>query len=68
MKKETFIIQGMHCVSCVLTIEQALKKVPGVENASVNLMSEKAVVEYEKPATVELLKNAVAKTGYKLID
>ncbi len=68
MKKETFIVQGMHCVSCALTIEQALKKVPGVKNASVNLMSEKAAVEYEKPATVELLKNAVAKIGYKLID
>src|SRR3989338_3757694 len=67
MKKETFLIQGMHCVSCVLTIEQALKKVPGVKNASVSLMSEKAIVEYEEPATAELLKNAVAGTGYKLM-
>src|SRR3989344_8748770 len=67
MKKETFLIQGMHCVSCVLTIEQALKKVPGVKDALVSLMSEKAIVEYEEPATAELLKNAVAETGYKLI-
>jgi len=67
IKKETFLIQGMHCVSCVLTIEQALKKVPGVKAASVSLMSEKATVEYEKPATPEILKNAVAETGYKLI-
>jgi len=67
MKKETFVIQGMHCVSCALTIEQAIKKVPGVKNASVNLMSEKAIVEYEEPATPELLEIAVAKTGYKLI-
>ncbi|OGD25222.1 hypothetical protein A2819_02520 [Candidatus Azambacteria bacterium RIFCSPHIGHO2_01_FULL_40_24] len=67
MKKENFLIQGMHCVSCVLTIEHALKKVPGVKNASVSLMSEKAIIEYEEPATPEVLKNAVAKTGYKLM-
>ncbi|MDO8742972.1 MAG: heavy metal translocating P-type ATPase [Candidatus Azambacteria bacterium] len=67
LKKETFAIQGMHCVSCALTIEQALKKVPGVKNVSVSLMSEKAIIEYEEPATPELLEAAVAKTGYKLI-
>ncbi|MCX6813121.1 MAG: heavy metal translocating P-type ATPase [Candidatus Azambacteria bacterium] len=67
LKKETFIIQGMHCASCAITIEKALKKVPGVKNASVSLMSEKAVIEYEEPATPEILKNAVAGTGYNLI-
>jgi len=68
MKKETFSVQGMDCVSCALTIEKALKKVPGVKNASVSLMSEKAIVEYEEPATPESLKAAVAKTGYVLAD
>ena len=67
LKKETFSVQGMDCVSCALTIEKALKKAPGVKNASVSLMSEKAIVEYEEPATPELLEAAVAKTGYKLI-
>lgn len=67
IKKEIFPIQGMHCASCVITIEKALKKVPGVKSASVNLMSEKAIVEYEEPATPEILEVAVAKTGYKLI-
>ena len=54
-------------MSCALTIEQALKKTPGVKSVSVNSMSEKATVEYEEPATPELLKAAVDKTGYKLI-
>ncbi|MFH1990413.1 MAG: heavy metal translocating P-type ATPase [Patescibacteria group bacterium] len=67
MKKETFPIYGMHCVSCALTIEQAIKKVSGVKSASVNMMLEKAVIEYEEPATPELMKVAVAKTGYHLI-
>ncbi|KKS44100.1 hypothetical protein A2567_01290 [Candidatus Azambacteria bacterium RIFOXYD1_FULL_42_11] len=67
MKKEQFVIQGMHCAACALTIERTLKEVSGVKNASVNLMSEKAMVEYEEPATPEILKNAVAGTGYKLM-
>ena len=67
MKKEIFLIQGMHCAACAITIEKALKKTPGVKNATVSLMLEKAVVEYEEPATPEILKDAVAETGYKLI-
>src|SRR3989338_6968484 len=67
MKKEQFLIQGMHCVSCVLTIERALKKVPGVKSASVNFATEKATVEHEDSVTPETLREAVAQTGYKLI-
>ncbi len=65
MKKESFIIQGMTCASCALNVEKALKKVPGVKDASVNFASEKAVVEYM--GTSKALKEAVDETGYKLI-
>lgn len=67
MKKESFPIQGMHCASCAATIEKALKKVPGVLNASVNFASEKVLVEYEDAVTLRALIDAVADTGYKLI-
>ena len=67
MKKETFPIQGMHCVSCALTIEGAIKEVPGVKSVSVNSVSEKATIEYGDSVSTDMLKNAVAKTGYKLI-
>ena len=67
MKKEQFPILGMHCVSCALTIEGALKKVPGVKNASVNFATEKATVEFEDSLASDKLREAVLKTGYKLI-
>ena len=67
-KKESFPVQGMHCASCALTIEKAIKNVPGVKSASVNFASEKAVIEHEESVTTKQLKDAVAKTGYKLID
>ncbi|HCE48849.1 MAG: Heavy metal translocating P-type ATPase [Parcubacteria group bacterium GW2011_GWC2_45_7] len=67
MQKQSFPIQGMHCASCALTIEKALKKVVGVKSANVNFASEKATVEYEDTVTADALKQAVAATGYKLL-
>ena len=67
IKKEQFIVQGMHCASCALTVERALKKVAGVKNAVVNFATEKATVEYEDGLDAEKLEEAVAKTGYRLV-
>jgi Cu+-exporting ATPase len=66
--KKTFTIKGMHCASCVAVIEQSLKQVPGVKNATVNLASEKATVSYD-PALVadEHLESAVKGAGYQAL-
>lgn len=66
--KAAITITGMHCSSCVLTIEDALKKIPGVASARVNFTTEKAYVDYD-PAKVTLkeLSQAVVKTGYQPI-
>ncbi len=66
--KKTFSIQGMHCASCVNVLERALKKVPGVQNVTVNLASEKATVEYnEKQVIDKHLATAVKNVGYKAL-
>ncbi|MGB2982961.1 MAG: heavy metal translocating P-type ATPase [Candidatus Bipolaricaulia bacterium] len=57
-------IGGMHCVGCVQTIERALKNVPGVQEASVNLLTEKAFVEHDVTLPVERLVKAVRDAGY----
>jgi Cu+-exporting ATPase len=44
-------ITGMTCASCVRRMEKALTKVPGVQEASVNLATEQAAVRYD-PAQV----------------
>lgn len=64
----TLPVQGMTCASCVTRVEKALKKVDGVQEASVNLASEKAKVEFD-PAkvNVEQLRAAVADAGYSLV-
>ena len=60
----------MHCASCVLTIEKALKRLEGVQSAAVNIANEKATVEYDpSKITDKELSSAVANAGYKaLID
>jgi Cu+-exporting ATPase len=58
-------ITGMHCASCVARIEGALRQVPGVRMASVNLATEKAVVELDPAgAKGEALVYAVEEAGY----
>ena len=60
-----FSVTGMTCASCVRRIEKALSKVEGVQQASVNLATEKAKVVYEPGvASLQQLKGAVEKAGY----
>ena len=45
--KSTFSVSGMHCATCVQTIEGALEDLAGVISVRVNFASEKALVEYD---------------------
>jgi len=57
-------IEGMTCSSCVARVEKALKKVPGVGSAEVNLATETANVSLAPGADPETLVAAVRKAGY----
>ncbi len=62
-------IKGMTCASCVTRIERALKKLPGVLDASVNLATEKAKVDFEPGKTgVPVIKAAIRKLGYEPLE
>src|SRR3989344_2938831 len=65
--KKTFPIKGLHCASCIRVTERALKKVPGVSDAVVNMATEKATVTYDSQnCSDEQLASAISKTGYEL--
>ena len=60
-------VKGMHCAACVDKVERALRSVPGVTEASVNLATERARVELGgKPAGLAELRAAVAAAGYAI--
>jgi len=66
IQKSIFPVRGMTCGSCVARVEAALKSVPGVVLASVNLASEKATVEYLEGTEIADLRRAVKDAGYEL--
>src|SRR3990167_1329447 len=67
MKKQTYKIHGMHCASCVATIERALSKTAGVHSTSVNFASESVLIEFdEKIISPSNLAKIVNETGYHL--
>ena len=58
-------VQGMTCASCVAHVERALKQVPGVSEANVNLATERASVQFApEQAKIHDLVAAVREAGY----
>jgi copper chaperone CopZ len=65
--KKKILIEGMHCASCSSNVERALKKIPGIKEVSISLMTKKAIIEVDEKVSDEELKNAVARAGYKTV-
>ncbi|ACJ16323.1 heavy-metal transporting P-type ATPase [Thermococcus onnurineus NA1] len=68
-KRDAIIkIGGMTCAMCVKTIEVALKELPGVLDAQVNLATEKAKVSYDPSlVSIEDIKRAIEEVGYQFL-
>lgn len=60
-------ISGMSCAACAQRIERALLKTEGINSAVVNLLGEKATIEYDedKINPIEIV-NIIEKTGYEI--
>ena len=57
-------IEGMTCASCVGRVERALKAVPGVQSASVNLATEQATIQLSNEVERSVLVLAIQNAGY----
>jgi P-type Cu+ transporter len=66
MTKQKFQIQGMSCVGCAMTVDEAVENLPGVRSASTNYARQVAEVEYDehKVNTQQIVK-AIEEAGYK---
>lgn len=65
MKKEIYDIQGMTCSSCQSHVEKAVKKLNGVSNVNVNLLSNNMIVEYnENMLDNKTIIDSVVDAGY----
>lgn len=60
-------VLGMSCSACVRRIENAVRKVPGVSAAHVNLATRKASVRFdERRTSAETIARAVRNAGYEI--
>ena len=67
LTKTSLAVGGMTCAACVRRVENSLSGLPGVGQASVNLATERATVEYD-PAQVdpEAFRAAIIDAGYEI--
>ncbi|HEO5177437.1 TPA: copper-translocating P-type ATPase [Streptococcus agalactiae] len=65
-RKETFLIDGMTCASCALTIEKAVNKLDHVDSAVVNLATEKMTVTFDDTTlSPNVIEECVSESGYE---
>ncbi|RJP74674.1 MAG: copper-translocating P-type ATPase [Candidatus Zixiibacteriota bacterium] len=58
-------VEGMTCASCVTRVERALRSVPGVTDAAVNLATSRAQIRTQGNLPADQLVEAVRRTGYE---
>jgi len=64
-QKLTLPVTGMHCANCVKAVERNVKKVEGVESATVNYATEKVDIVFDKSvAAPQAFIDRIEKAGY----
>jgi Cu+-exporting ATPase len=67
VQTRTLKVEGMHCASCVNTVEDWLLRLDGVQEANVNLATESVKVTYTGNLTLDDFEQAVESAGYQLL-
>ena len=57
--KKHFKLQDLDCANCAAKMEAAIKKIDGVNDASVSFMSQKLTLDADDARFEEILKQAV---------
>lgn len=56
--KKTFQMQELDCAHCAAKMEDKIRKLPGVESASISFMAQKLTIEAPKEKMDEILAEA----------
>lgn len=56
--KKKFRLEGLECANCAAKMENAINKLDGVENATVNFMTTKMIIEGEDGKMSNILNEA----------
>lgn len=65
-QKQRLRIDGMHCASCAMTIDDALEELDGVSRSKTSLRKERTDVVFDDEAIdLASIRHAVADLGYR---
>ncbi|GLJ04983.1 hypothetical protein SUGI_0008330 [Cryptomeria japonica] len=66
MRKALFKVQGMQCSACAASIEKAVKRLPGIQDATISVLHNKAQVVYHPEfVNEELIRETIEDTGFE---
>ncbi len=57
--KKKFKLQDLDCANCAAKMEEAIKKLPGVHDASVSFMTQKMTIDAEDAQFEDIMKKVV---------
>jgi copper chaperone len=64
MDSKVYKVPSIHCQHCMHTIEMELVTLEGVKSVKVDLNDKTVKVEFEPPATAELISNTLKEINY----
>lgn len=64
--KKTFMVEDLDCANCALKVENGVKKLDGVRDASVSFMAQKMTIEAEDGVDFDELMKRVVKLCRKI--
>ena len=57
--RKVFVLEDLDCAHCAAKMEEGIKKIPGVVDASVNFMAQKMMLEAPDADFEKILKQAI---------
>lgn len=65
--KKTIYVNGMQCMHCKKSVEDAVKNIGGVKNATVDLEKKCVYIELDNEINLDIIKKAIEEKGYEVI-
>ena len=59
MMKKTFVLEDLDCAHCAARMEEGIRKIAGVTDASVNFLAQRLTLEADDAVFEKVLKEAV---------
>ncbi len=56
--KKRFLLEGLECASCAAKMEEAISKIDGVNEATVNFLTQKLIIDGEKEKMASIVEEA----------